>query len=392
MNPKSDKRALDGAVAAPPTANAARKPRLAIMTTPVATERNIEHLIYRVAEILAAEWDVTLVGLYETTERMRARFPIYAPRDAAWRWRRLPVLGTVYGRVRMLRRYVRRERPALLLALSGIGVNGLATAITGRLSGVPTLVRVNSDVFAVWRHQRTLSRKLALFAKNNVLGRLAILFADRTILLHEAQRQSMREAGFRDDRFVVGPPPAEFPDKPPREESRRRIRERLGIPEDAFVVVYVGRVDPDKNFELFADVVRRALQRRADAHVLIVGSGSKRAYLEAALHGQRASFVDQVPRDALPQYYLAADLYLTTSPSEGLSVAILEALYHDLPVVSTDSGIMTRAMVSNIGRSADDLAAFIVGDSYRRDPFPDNLSTAAITRSWLELTRAARVE
>jgi glycosyltransferase involved in cell wall biosynthesis len=62
----------------------------------------------------------------------------------------------------------------------------------------------------------------------------------------------------------------------------------------------------------------------------------------------------------MPSYYRGADLLLQTSNTEGLPNVVLESLYYDLPVVSTDSGGEVSEYVSNIGETPNQLGDMIL--------------------------------
>ncbi|HYL81163.1 MAG TPA: glycosyltransferase family 4 protein, partial [Candidatus Acidoferrum sp.] len=65
--------------------------------------------------------------------------------------------------------------------------------------------------------------------------------------------------------------------RPATAEERRRIRVRLGLPEDRVVCVYLGRLVPQKDPELLLDAWFRVA--RPDAHLALVGDGPLRPRL-----------------------------------------------------------------------------------------------------------------
>lgn len=76
--------------------------------------------------------------------------------------------------------------------------------------------------------------------------------------------------------------------------------------------------------------------------ILLIGTGDNEAQLREqcsrlALH-DTVQFTGFVTREAMPQYYADADVFVLPSFNEGMSVALLEALASGLPVVVTDTG------------------------------------------------------
>jgi glycosyltransferase involved in cell wall biosynthesis len=355
--------------------------RIGILTTPIAVERNMEHLVFRVSEILSQHHTVELIGLERCSRRIAERFYLYQPNHAL---SFIPPLGPILRRTRLLNQYIRARKPDLLMSLSGIGINGLAVAVAGHLHRIPTAARLNSDVFTVYKYSRPVSKKLRLFIKNNVLGRATMRWATKVIVLHKAQAEALTTSMLSRDRLLIGSPPLSFPPLP-LTLTKDTARDQLGIPLDAFVVLYVGRIDHDKNFSLFVQVMKRVLRHRNDAYFLLVGDGPIRSALERQHRSDRVHFVGQKPRDALPLYYQASNAFLITSPSEGFSLAIAEALYFNLPVVSTDSGPVPRSLTSNISDDPIGLSDMLISETYARDAFPKELNTDAIRRQWLDI-------
>ncbi len=111
-------------------------------------------------------------------------------------------------------------------------------------------------------------------------------------------------------------------------------------------VVFVGRLEPVKNPQRFLDVAERV----PEATFTVIGDGSLRARLTG-----RATFLGA--RDDARELLARAQLLLVTSDSEGMSIAVLEALAAGTPVVSTPvSGMRELEGVRVASFDPDDLA------------------------------------
>lgn len=137
--------------------------------------------------------------------------------------------------------------------------------------------------------------------------------------------------------------------------ARQETREALGIPAEAFVVGSVGRLVRVKGYDrLLAACAAVSDQRSVVSdshanervqqggwpHLLLVGDGVERGMLERQADSlgikSRVRFVgDQA--DVRP-FMTAMDLFVLPSRSEGLSVALLEAMAVRVPVAVTDVG------------------------------------------------------
>lgn len=123
-----------------------------------------------------------------------------------------------------------------------------------------------------------------------------------------------------------------------RPVDRLRARSALGIPADASVVAWHGRVEIDiKGLDLLVSAWHRlaAVRPGHDVRLLIVGTGPDAAKLAEQLP-PRSLWIDEFVSDVsrLRQYLCAADVYAFPSRKEGFPVAPLEAMACGLPVVA----------------------------------------------------------
>lgn len=126
---------------------------------------------------------------------------------------------------------------------------------------------------------------------------------------------------------------------PPEPAERRRLRRALGLP-PVPAVVYAGRLAPEKGVDVLLDGWAAARARGLLGTLVLVGEGPEREALErrARDHGILGAvrFVGAAA-DVSP-WLAAADAFVLPSRTEGLSVALLEAMATGLPVVATDVG------------------------------------------------------
>jgi glycosyltransferase involved in cell wall biosynthesis len=111
------------------------------------------------------------------------------------------------------------------------------------------------------------------------------------------------------------------------------------------VVLFVGRLEEEKNPKEAIDVFAKIADTFPGAGLVVVGAGSQRASLEAYAHA--AGLADHVQfvgyRTDVLSLYKAADAMLVTSPFESFGAAIVEALAAGCPVVSPDVGVAREA-------------------------------------------------
>ena len=138
----------------------------------------------------------------------------------------------------------------------------------------------------------------------------------------------------------VIPNPVELDDFSPEHfdpEQKRAIREKFGIPQDAFVVVFVGRLGREKSIDLLIDYWNQSVKADENMYLFIIGGGPEEQVLRdqiAALGcGDRVIISGRVEHPELPPYLLASDIYVTASLSDTNSISMLEGMAAGLPVL-----------------------------------------------------------
>lgn len=119
---------------------------------------------------------------------------------------------------------------------------------------------------------------------------------------------------------------------------RQEVREELNIPQDAFVVLHTGRLDPAKDHPTLLAAVQRVMEQKATLYCIIAGPGTKAIknpdYLLDDEYAKRFRILGN--RADVPDLLNAADLFVFPSVTEGQPNALLEAIIVGLPVVATD--------------------------------------------------------
>ena len=125
-----------------------------------------------------------------------------------------------------------------------------------------------------------------------------------------------------------------------------RLREELGIPADAKLLLYVGRLAGEKNVTTLLEAFRLLRERRSDVWLLIVGEGPLRRQLPPLRRQTRAvswkPYINE--SQELRRYYHSADLFVHPGVVETFGLVSLESQACGLPVV----GIRGTNMDPNI--------------------------------------------
>ena len=193
--------------------------------------------------------------------------------------------------------------------------------------------------------------------------RLLAHFPNVVAVSSEIRRELVRHGASLDRIATVpnGIDPASFR----RDRSREKeIRRRLGLDADDIVVGAVGRLEPQKRFDLLIDAIVRLLPTRPRLKLLIVGDGSLREPLGAqvARLGLGAAVTLLGHRTDIVDLHHAFSLFVQSADYEGTSNAVLEAMALETPLVATDAGgtsDLIRHTVDGIVIPATDLDALV---------------------------------
>lgn len=125
-----------------------------------------------------------------------------------------------------------------------------------------------------------------------------------------------------------------------RPEARARLRARLGLGADDFVIGTVGRFDPIKNLPMLVSAFEKVAKEQPCLRLLLVGDGPEHKAIarridEAGI-GERAVLTGH--RDDARQLAQCMDMFVLASFSEGTSMALLEAMAAAVPVAVTRVG------------------------------------------------------
>lgn len=122
-------------------------------------------------------------------------------------------------------------------------------------------------------------------------------------------------------------------------QSKKQVRQSLGIPRDAHVMGYVGSFHFEKNHDFLFQLFEKMATRDLKLHLLLVGDGPlKKNYEERVktlnLEG-RVIFTGV--RADVPDLLKAMDVFLFPSLFEGLGLAVVEAQAAGLPCIVADT-------------------------------------------------------
>jgi len=224
------------------------------------------------------------------------------------------------------RRILRQIQPDLIHA-GPVQSCGFFTALAGFKPlllmswGSDILVEANKNAISRWIARFTL-RRAALIACDCLAVRDSIL----------------KLVDYPADKIIVFPWGVDLKQFRPA-TSKLKLRDKLGW-KDNKVVVTTRSLEPVYGIKVLLEAMKKVIAETPDTRILMLGDGSLASEVKTFIAHHNLGHVFHLPgrvqHNQLPDYFNEADIYVSSSYSDGTSVSLLEAMACKLPVVVTD--------------------------------------------------------
>jgi sugar transferase (PEP-CTERM/EpsH1 system associated) len=236
--------------------------------------------------------------------------------------------GLDLSAVGRLTRLLWRARPHIVHSRNWGAIDAVLAA---RLAGVPCVIH--------GEHGRAITDLHGLSPRRNRARRVLAPLVDRFVTVSfDLRRWLVDVVGIADRKVTTihnGVDTTRFCD-----DNREEARRALGVPDHAFVVGTVGRLDPVKDQLGLLEAFARLGDRHPAAVLVVVGDGPLQTALATRI--QQPDLAGRVrllgERHDVPRLLKAFDLFVLPSLGEGLANTLLEAIATGLPVVATRVG------------------------------------------------------
>jgi len=209
-----------------------------------------------------------------------------------------------------------------------------------RLAGVPVVVSTEHSIGETHLERRPMTGGV------RVLYLATGMFSDMTIAVSGIVRERMLNWGVPEKKVIDIPNGVDLSRVAFDETARKGIREEFRLGEDDYVIGVLGRLDPNKRFELVIEAAAPLL--RPGVRLLVVGKGDEQARLTET--AARCGVSDQVvftgERHDVAAMLSAMDLFIASSRQETFGLSVLEALASGAPALYTTCPALDGLTVS----------------------------------------------
>jgi len=125
------------------------------------------------------------------------------------------------------------------------------------------------------------------------------------------------------------------------QQTSDNCRAELGFSPEDILVIYSGRLAPEKNVDFLLRVFAGVAEAVDKVQLLIIGSGPEEADLIKLTNdlaiSDRVHFLGMVQYERVPQYLMMSDIFVTASVTEVHPLSVIEAMASGLPAVGIHS-------------------------------------------------------
>ncbi|MGL4346106.1 MAG: glycosyltransferase family 4 protein [Cellulosilyticaceae bacterium] len=165
------------------------------------------------------------------------------------------------------------------------------------------------------------------------------------------------------------------------------LKEQFGIPTDAPIILFVGRVAKEKSIDVLINALGLLTQHIPHAHLVIVGDGPEKSALQNQAHTlgvqNNITFTGLQPWATIGKFYQLGDVFVSASVTETQGLTFIEAMAAKLPVLAKYDDSIKDVVINDYNgklfETYEELAKIlenILGDTESLQTFSQNAITS----------------
>lgn len=172
---------------------------------------------------------------------------------------------------------------------------------------------------------------------------------DGVIVPSEKMKEELASYGFRGTVKVI---PSFIDFKKFESVEKDYLHKKLNIPKDSPILISVGRLGKEKNFNFLIETFKKVTKANGTSHLVIVGQGPERNNLKKLTQSlgieERVHLTGKLPIKTMPLAYADADIFVFASNTETQGICVLEAAASGLPLVVVEDSAFKGAVIDGV--------------------------------------------
>jgi len=210
--------------------------------------------------------------------------------------------------------------------------------------------RIHIYTGLTWANMTTIKKKLFI-----LLDRINIIFSNKVLFDSQNQINFLKFNNFNINKFyLIGNGSIKGVNLNVffkyRKDRKIEIRKHYKVPNNKKVILYLGRMDPDKGLDILFHSFKNLIKSHDDLFLLLVGRDEMniQKYLDKNFN-DLLQFIKLIPHNDYPQdIYNLSDIFCLPSRREGFGNVIIEASSCSIPVVGSDINGLSSSLINNL--------------------------------------------
>jgi len=243
------------------------------------------------------------------------------------------VHGFSFSKILQIRKLCRKNKVKTLMNLTGCPVDGCMVLLLCQGIETNPILRISGEHWKKYMFVEGFKKKLS-FLLSNIVSFPILFFPKTGITLGPNLKKMGIKHGFKSNQLTILPQPVNisiFHHIP-----KQYARNKLGIKEQTKIILFVGRMEPQKGISVLSKAVPKMINE--DFFFFLIGPLRQNEYIDKISYSEHVRFTGSISQEKLKLFYNAADLLIHPSLTDGIPTVILEAMACGLPVIASDVG------------------------------------------------------
>ncbi|OGY23897.1 MAG: hypothetical protein A2172_05180 [Candidatus Woykebacteria bacterium RBG_13_40_15] len=172
---------------------------------------------------------------------------------------------------------------------------------------------------------------------------------DGVVVPSEKMKEELTSYGFRGQVKVI---PSFINLKKFESLEKGYLHKKLNIPEGSPILISVGRLGKEKNFNFLIKAFKKVTKINSNAYLVIVGQGPEKNNLKKLTKSlgieKRVHLTGKLAIKTMPLAYVDADIFVFASDTETQGICVLEAAASGLPLVVVEDPAFKNAVIDGV--------------------------------------------